>query len=181
MTLTTLLRIVTVVVPAATLTFSAVASQHTQPPQSFSVAMEMLGDEQLEAWLQRSVAGLDSYEPAKDYAGGDQRESRHVATTLRRYTWQNCNLQVQEERLAGTWLHKDDLETTAAVAMTDVDGVSSGIDTPVEATVTLELIVGSPSTGSLQRGRLVRLFVRYPQVVSSVLLRYTQFCKGNLR
>ncbi len=181
MTLTTLLRITTLVVLAATVTLSAVAEQHTQPPQSFSVAMGMLTDEQLKAWLERNVAGLDSYEPDEDYWGADPREPPHVATTLRRYTWRNCDLQVQEERLAGTWLHKDDLETTAVVAMTDVAGVSSGIGTAVDGIVTLNLTDGSPSTGNLRRGRVVRLFVRYPQVVSSVLLRYTQVCKRTLR
>lgn len=174
----TLVGLATAVILAATTTLSAVARQDPEPSQSFGVALHLLTDEQIEAWLQLHVAGLSSYEPAEEYAGVDQREHPHVATTLRRYTWRKCDLQVQEERLAGTWLHKDDLETTAVAAMKDVDSVSSGVGPAVEGFVTLHLIDAAPSTGNLMRRRAIRLVVRYPQVVSSVLLWYTQVCKG---
>lgn len=67
------------------------------------------------------------------------------------------------------------------VAMTDVDSVGAGVVQEGEGVVSLPLAKDAESSGNIVAGTSVRLFARYPLLVSRVLLRYSEMCKGHIR
>jgi hypothetical protein len=179
-------RTLTSVLAGLLATSTPAPSQDAHPPGTYAHAITALDTRQLEAWLQRHLPGLVTYgeptaprpiDPGTRLA--DRSQIEYGSTTFRTYTWTNCTLLVEEAREEGTWLVPPRLHQAARVAMTDVDSVSAGV-TDGEGSVGLHLRKDADSNGNAADGRSVRLIARYPLLVSRVLLRYTEMCKGHL-
>ena len=159
--------------------------QDAYPAGTYAHAITSLSKAQLEEWLQFHVPGLVTYgAPSQTrqidpgLRGRDHSQVEYASTRFRRYTWSNGTLVVAEAHEEGTWLTPPGLQTTASVAMVDVDSVAAGVIHEGEGTVGLTLVKGAKSSGNAAGGQSVRLLVRYPLLVSRVLLRYSQMCKG---
>jgi hypothetical protein len=163
------------------------SAQTTYPPGTYAYAITSLSKIQLEEWLQRHVPGIVTYSGATasrqidpGFRGTDHSQVEYASTTFRQYTWSSCTLVIAEAHEDGTWLTPPELHTTARVAMTDVDSVVAGVIHEGEGPVSLTLAKSARSFGNAAGSLPVRLLARYPLLVSRVLLRYSEMCKGHI-